>query len=196
MTSPFKLAALGVSAGGLKALDKILPDLPASLPLSIVVVQHRPPDVDNSLEALLNRSCRLPVTAAGDKELMRTGHIYCAPPDYHLLIEEDGTFSLNMDEKVNFARPSIDVLFESAAQAYGPAVIGIILTGANSDGAAGLKLIKEYGGLTVVQDPAGAEMPAMPQAAVRACAVDYILPLSQITALLRRPQWPQTRPKS
>ena len=122
--------------------------------------------------------------------MIRPGHIYFAPAAYHLLIERDMSFSLSADEKVNFARPAIDVLFESAAQAYGPELIGIILTGANADGAAGLQKIKEFGGLAVVQKPDTAEASYMPQAAINAGPVDCILELNEIAELIRRPSCP------
>ena len=186
----FPAVVIGVSAGGLDALQIILPALPADLPRSVIVAQHRLADADTFLVDFFNDCCRMPVSEAEEKELIRPGHIYFAPAAYHLLIERDMSFSLSADEKVNFARPAIDVLFESAAQAYGPELIGIILTGANADGAAGLQKIKEFGGLAVVQKPDTAEACYMPQAAINAGPVDCILELNEIAELIRRPSCP------
>lgn len=176
---------MGVSAGGTAALKELLPCFPASYPLPIAIVQHLHPTQTNFLVMHFNQYCHLPVTEAEEKEPLRPGVIYFAPPNYHLLIESDRTLALSVDEKVNYSRPSIDVLFESAADVYQAGVIGVVLTGANNDGAAGLRAIKAAGGLAVVQDPATAEVPYMPQAALAATSVDYVLPLADIGALLR-----------
>lgn len=133
---------------------------------------------------LLNQVSRIAVKEAEDKESLSSGTAYLAPPGYHLLIEPDRSFSLSVDERVNHARPSIDVLFESAAEVFGGTLIGIILTGANADGARGLKTIKEYGGLAIVQNPEEAENPTMPKAALTATEVDYIVSLEQLTTIL------------
>ncbi len=186
----FPAVVIGVSAGGLDALQIVLPALPDDLPRSVIVAQHRSADADTFLVDYFNDRCRMPVTEAKEKELIRLGHIYFAPADYHLLIERDMSFSLSADEKVNFARPAIDVLFESAAQAYGAGLIGVILTGANADGAAGLQKIKELGGLAVVQKPTTAEAFYMPQAAINAGSVDCILELTEIAELIRKPSCP------
>jgi two-component system chemotaxis response regulator CheB len=151
---------IGTSAGGVEALSVILPALPATF--------------------------RLPVREADDKEPIEAGTVYFAPPDYHLLIEKDGTVALSNDGLVNFSRPSIDVLFESAAEVYGARLLGVILTGANSDGADGLAAVRGAGGFAVVQDPAEAQAAVMTEAALARTAVDYVLPLHEIAALLQR----------
>jgi two-component system chemotaxis response regulator CheB len=175
---------IGVSAGGMKALGTILPHLPADFALGIIVVQHLHPSAEDSLALRLNKSCELAVKQADEKESIAPGVIYIAPPDYHLMVEEDRAFSLSLDEPVNYARPSIDILFETAADAYGSKLVGIVLTGANADGSHGLKRIKESGGVTIVQDPATAEIETMPRAAIAATQVDHILPLEEIGPFL------------
>ena len=177
---------IGVSAGGLKALSTIFSHLPAKFPFSVIVVQHTHPTSDDFLARHLNEVCRLKVKQADEKERIVSGVIYIAPPNYHLLIEEDKTFSLTVDAPVNFARPSIDVLFESAADAYKKNLIGIILTGGNDDGSRGLKSIRESGGLAIVQDPKTAEVEAMPLAALAAASPDYVLSLEKIEDFLKR----------
>ena len=135
---------------------------------------------------MLSNRCELVVKEAEDTETIRPGCVYMAPADYHLLVERDYTLSLSVDEPVNYSRPSIDVLFQSAAEAYGPALLGIVLTGASHDGSRGLVRIKEFGGITVVQDPSTAQASLMPSAAIRASEVDYILGLSDIGPFLRK----------
>jgi two-component system chemotaxis response regulator CheB len=171
---------IGVSAGGLKALGVLLPALPSAFTPSIVVVQHRHAASDDYLVAYLNQRCALPAESVEDKKPMRPGTIYIAPANYHLLIECDKTFALTVDEPVNYARPSIDVLFESAADVFGSGLIGVVLTGANNDGSKGLVHIQNRGGLAIVQDPHDAEIDAMPRAAIASCDVDYIMPLTSI----------------
>ena len=185
MLSGPEAIVIGASAGGFAALGQLLPQLPADLPQAVVVVQHLHPRGGEYLVEYLNSHCLLPVKEAEDKETIVPGVIYVAPAQYHLLIEQDRTFSLSVDDKVNYSRPSIDILFGSAAEAYGPRLIGIILTGANADGALGLAQIKERGGLTVVQEPKTAETPLMPQAAIDQAGPDHILPLAGIADLLR-----------
>lgn len=181
---PYEAIVIGASAGGLQALKTVLSALPPSFPFPIAVVQHIAERSENFMAELLNQASRIAVKEAEDKELLSPRTAYLAPPGYHLLIEPDRSFSLSVDERVNHARPSIDVLFESAAEVFDEALIGIILTGANTDGARGLKIIKEYGGLAIVQNPENAEVPAMPNAALAATAVDYIVDLEQVTPLL------------
>jgi two-component system chemotaxis response regulator CheB len=182
--APIKAVAIGASAGAVQALLQILPLLPASYPLPVLIVVHVPPDRANVLLPLFQRKCQLAVKEAEDKEPVVGGMIYFAPSDYHLLVETDGTLSLSSDESVNHSRPSIDVLFESAADAYGPALAGIILTGANQDGAAGLRAVTDAGGVGVVEDPAGAYAPAMPDAALGASANANAMTLDAIAAFL------------
>lgn len=184
MKKHFEMVVMGVSAGGLAALKVILPALPGSFPIPVVVVQHSHPNADAFLANYLDKKCRLTVKEVEDKENIEPGFIYIAPPNYHLLIEGDKSFSLSVSEPVNYARPSIDVLFETAADIYGPRLIGIILTGANCDGSRGMKKIKERGGLTIVQDPETAEVDSMPRAAIAAIRIDYILRLEEIAPFL------------
>ncbi|MBI1876790.1 MAG: chemotaxis protein CheB [Chloroflexi bacterium] len=182
--SRYQIIVIGGSAGSTAALSELLPLFPASYPLPVVVVQHLHPLQDGYFAERFAHQCALSVKEANDKEPIKAGSIYFAPPNYHLLIEEDKIFSLSIDERVNYTRPSIDVLFESAVDAYAPSLIGVILTGANSDGARGLRLIKERGGLTIVQNPQLAENATMPQAAMEATPVDYILSLRDMGRLL------------
>ena len=180
----FKAVVMGASAGGLDALSILFAKLPEAYSCPIIVVQHVNHENSGGLIEYFKRNFALSLHEAGDKEPVRPGCVYFAPPNYHLLVEPDRTFSLSVDEKVHYSRPSIDVLFESAAHVWGRDLAWIILTGANADGAYGLQVIKENGGLTVVQDPATAEHPVMPQATLDAGEVDYILSLEQIGELL------------
>lgn len=177
---------IGASSGGMKALLKIFSGLPRDFKMPIVVVQHIKATSENYSVEVFGNHCRLPVKEAEEKEKIAGGAIYLAPPDYHLLIEPDKTFSLSVDEKVNFARPSIDVLFESAAFAYKSSLVGILLTGANHDGAAGMLKIKNAGGLTISQDPETAECAVMPEAAIKLGAADLVLSLQEIPDLLKQ----------
>ncbi len=180
----YRAVAVGVSAGGLEALKSILGCLSADFYPALMIVQHLHPQQSDYLVGHLDAICRLPVKEAEEKEVIKRGRVYLAPANYHLLVEADKTFSLSTDEKVNYSRPSIDVLFETAAEAYGAALIGVILTGASRDGAAGLRRIKEAAGLTIVQDPATAEFPAMPQAALEETQADHVLDIGGIGGLL------------
>ena len=180
----YEAVVIGVSYGGLAALSRIFAALPADYPLPVLVVQHLHPRQGEEFFRHLNELCLLTVKAADDKEAIVAGHIYFAPPNYHLLVEKDRTLSLSVDERVNYSRPSIDVLFESAAAVFGSRLVGVVLTGANDDGSAGLRVIKERGGLAVVQDPATAAAEYMPGAAMAAVAVDHVLPLAEIGLFL------------
>jgi two-component system chemotaxis response regulator CheB len=180
----YEAIVIGTSVGGLNALQKILAPLPADFPLPMLVVQHRLPAPDDFLTFSLNESCPLTVKEADEKEPIKPGFVYIAPANYHLLVERDKTLSLSVDAKVCYARPSIDVLFETAAEAYLSGLIGIILTGANNDGTAGLKKIKEKGGLTIAQNPATAESGVMPLSAIRENVVGKILSLAEIALFL------------
>ena len=176
----YELICIGASWGGLHAVGQVLRDIPPEVDQPIVVAQHRYADVlGGALPELLAYRTSRRVVDVDDKTAIERNHVYIAPPDYHLLVER-GSFALSIDERVKYARPSIDVLFESAADAYGPAVVGVILTGANEDGAAGLARIKERGGVAVIQDPEGAERRTMPDAAIAATAADAVLPLQEI----------------
>ena len=176
----YDVICIGASWGGLQAVGRVLNDIPKAVEQPIVLAQHRHPDSDDrALPGLLGHQIDRPVREAEDKLAIERCNVYIAPADYHLLVEH-GSFALSIDDRVHYARPSIDVLFEMAADAYGAGVIGIILTGANEDGANGLARIKEVGGVAVVQDPEEAERRAMPDAAIAATVADAVLPLGEI----------------
>lgn len=179
-----RAVVMGASAGGMVALATLLSCLPEHFSLPIAVVQHLSPNSGNYLVKYLDERCNLLVKEAEEKERLLAGCVYVAPPNYHLLVEDDETFSLTMDERVNFSRPAIDVLFETAAEVYRDGLVGVILTGANKDGSSGLKRIKELGGIALVQDPADAEVVEMPRAAIAATIADYILPLDKMGKIL------------
>jgi two-component system, chemotaxis family, protein-glutamate methylesterase/glutaminase len=191
----FDIVLIGVSAGGFNALPKLLGSLGGSFSLPVVIVQHEAADAGDFFVRYLARGCALTVKQADEKEQIVSGTVYVAPPGYHLLIEEDRTFSLSMDAPVNYARPSIDVMFETAVETYGNRAIGIILTGANSDGAKGLKKLKDAGGLAIVQDPESAETSFMPKAAIAATEPDEIMDLEKIGPYLIAVAGPQTDQK-
>jgi two-component system chemotaxis response regulator CheB len=176
----YKAIVIGGSAGGVEALGTILFTLPDNFGLPVLVVQHLHPSDDGSFARYLARASRLPVVEPCDKERIEPGHVYAAPANYHMLVELDGTISLSVDERVNWSRPSIDVLFDSAARAWREAVIAIILSGANADGTEGMRAVKSAGGLTIAQDPAGAGSPVMPRAAIDAGAVAEVLGMKEI----------------
>ena len=180
----YEAIVIGTSAGGLFALSEIVEALPAGFPLPVIVVQHRSKDERTLLEEVLSPKSKMKIRQADEKESIQNGIIYFAPPDYHLLIERDRTFSLSCDERVNYSRPSIDVLFESAAEVYQNKLIAIILTGANSDGAGGIKTVSKYGGTTIAQDPGSAAYPQMPRAAIETGCVEHILTLEKINDFL------------
>ncbi|AOP34067.1 glutamate methylesterase [Leptospira tipperaryensis] len=179
----YEVIVMGASSGGLNAIKTVLTLLSADFAIPIILVQHVSPRSDGQWIRSLHVT-GLNIKEADEKETIQKGNVYVAPPNYHLLIETDKTFSLTIDTRVNFARPSIDVLFESAADAYREKIVGIIFTGANSDGAIGLKRIKELGGTTIVQDPNFSESRYMPEAAISLMPVDYVLPLEKIAELL------------
>ena len=180
----YDVIVLGCSMGGMAAMEAIFSVLPAEFPVPIVVTQHRYRTSGEALPSFLRRHSRLDVVDATDKQWIHPGNIYLAPADYHLMIDRDGELSLSVDAAVAYSRPSIDVLFESAADAYGAGTVAVVLTGANADGARGAKRIKERGGFVVVQDPKTAESPIMPAAAIAATRVDRILPLDRIGPFL------------
>lgn len=159
---------IGTSAGGMKALRLVLGPLPASFPVPVLIVQHVGEDGGKYLPDALERDCRLRIELAEDKQSPQPGTVYFAPPGYHLLVEHDATLALSVDERVHYARPSIDVLFESAAEVFRKSVVGVKLTGANADGAAGLRRIHQLGGCAIVQTPASAETSTMPEQALHA----------------------------
>lgn len=175
---------IGTSAGGLYALSTLLEALPPDFPLPVIIVQHRSREERTLLEEVLTQKCRIKIRQAEEKEIIQKSTVYFAPPDYHLLIERDHSFSLTYDERVNYSRPSIDVLFESAAYVYKNRLLAILLTGANHDGAAGIKTIKSLGGTTIAQDPQNALYPAMPRSAITTGCVQHILNLDEIKTFL------------
>jgi two-component system chemotaxis response regulator CheB len=180
----YELVAVGASWGGLAAFGKLLASLPGPLDTPFALAQHRAADgPEGALRSLLQVSSPMPVVEAEDKLPILKGHVYVAPADYHLLVER-GAFALSTEERVQFSRPSIDVLFESAADAYGEGVVGIILTGANEDGARGLARIKDAGGVAIVQLPGEAERRAMPDAAIALTVADAVLPIEEIGAFV------------
>jgi len=176
---------IGASAGAIEALSVLLPSIADANCLPIIIVVHIPPDRSSALVELFQPRCRAAVKEVEDKEPILKGTIYFAPPDYHVLVERDRSLSLSVEERVLFSRPSIDVLFESAADAYGSAVVGVILTGASSDGANGLRSILDSGGAALVQDPSEAAAYAMPRAAIELCPEAKVLPLLGITEELQ-----------
>jgi len=179
----YSVVGVGTSWGGLAALSKLLRDLPADFGLPVVVVQHRGKDSDRLLAELLQDTTDLKVCEVEDKEPLTPGMVHIAPANYHVLVD-DGYLSLTLDEPVRFSRPSIDVMFASAADTYGPRAIGVVLTGANEDGARGLADIVKRGGLALVQNPRTAEIPIMPQAAVKAVPNAEILELDALAPRL------------
>lgn len=181
---PLQAVVIGASAGGVEALLTLFGTLPAGYGLPLVAVLHLPEERDSLLPELFSRRLALRVKEAQDKEPLQPGTLYFAAPGYHLCIEVDRCFSYSREAPVHYSRPSIDYLFESAADVYGPQLLGILLTGANQDGAIGLATIKRRGGLTVVQEPQEAQVATMPEAALALHRPDFILPLRGILALL------------
>ena len=180
----YDLVCIGASWGGLTAIGQVLADLPEDFDLPIAVAQHRHRDSQaETLAELLQAKIDRPVLDVDDKMPIASRHVYIAPPNYHLLVER-GSFALSVDEHIQYARPSIDVLFETAAHAYGAGVIGIVLTGANADGALGLARIKDAGGVALIQDPRGAARRTMPDAAIAATVADAVLPVEEIASFL------------
>lgn len=177
----YEAVVVGVSAGGMDALPRVLKPLPKDFPLPIIIVQHTHPSGDDGFFVrYLNDRCKLEVIEATDNLPIKDGKVYLAPADHHLLIEKDRLLALSSDAKVNHSRPSIDVLFKSAADVYNSGLIGIVLTGATADGAKGMKKIDDCGGITMAQNPETAKAPAMPKAAIEACRIDYVLRLEDI----------------
>lgn len=181
-----RLIIIGGSSGSLEALLQMLPLLKTPFPLPVVLVLHRGTLADNSLTELLASRTTLQVKEADDKDLLEPGCIYIAPPDYHVLLEQDGSLSLDVSEKINFSRPSIDVSFISAAEVYGDGLIAVLLSGANADGALGMLMVAQRGGFVLVQDPATAAVAYMPEKAIQQSPVDRVLEPIAIAALLNK----------
>jgi len=176
---------VGSSWGGMRALATLLGGLPHDLDAAVVLAQHRGVTSTGALATALQSHSALPVAEVEDKDPIEPGRVYLAPADYHVLVER-GWCSLSVSERVQYSRPSVDVLFESAADSYGGVVAAVVLTGTNADGAEGLLRVRKAGGVTIVQDPADAEQAAMPAAAIATGAADKVLPLSDIAPLLVR----------
>lgn len=179
-----KAIVIGASAGGIAALLRLLKPLPVSFRLPVIVVLHVPKERDSKLADVFQHHLKMTVHQAQDKEWIKAGIVYFAGSGYHLSVEKNFSFSLSCEDPESYARPSIDIMMQSAADAYGDTLAGILLTGANHDGAAGLASIKTLGGLSIVQDPAEAETAIMPQAAINFCQPDLILTLDEIQRLL------------
>lgn len=185
MSAP-RAIVIGASAGGVQALRELLPRVYPGFPAPVLVVLHVPPDRPSLLTHIFGQLCRVPVREAEDKAPLEPGTIVFAPPDYHLMVERGPSIALSVDPPVSWSRPAIDVLFETAAAAFGADLLGIVLTGASHDGAAGLAAIAGAGGVTIVQDPDEAESPVMPRAAIGAVPGARVLPLSGIARLLEQ----------
>ena len=180
-----KIAIIGGSAGSLQALLQILPFLENPISFAIVIVVHRKSSDEQTLEDLIDLKSKIKVKLVEDKVKLQTGFVYIAPSNYHLLFEKEETLSLDTSEKINYSRPSIDVSFESAAEVYGSNLIGILLSGSNSDGTVGMKAIQAAGGITVVQNPLSAEMPFMPNNAILHTKPDYVLSTEEILDFIK-----------
>lgn len=182
----YEAVVIGASAGGFNALSFLLEQIPQKYCLPVIVVQHRAPDAGNLLEELLQQKCSITIKQADEKEPIEPGTVYVAPANYHLLVEADRTFSLSAESRIRHSRPSIDVLFESAALAYREGLIGIILTGANDDGASGVARIADCGGITIAQNPEEAQFPFMVQASIDTNRINHIWSLGTIQNFLKR----------
>ncbi len=181
--NPLRVIVVGASMGGLNALETILSGLTAEFPLPIAIVQHRSKSPRDMLAVLLQDHTSLTVREAEDKDPLKPAHVYLAPADYHLLLEP-GQCTLSLEPPVNYARPSIDVLFESAAESYGEGVMAVVLTGNSADGARGAARVKAMGGIVLVQDPHHSESSKMPMAAIASSKIDYILKLEEIASIM------------
>ncbi|MBC7425583.1 MAG: chemotaxis protein CheB [Bacteroidia bacterium] len=182
----YSLVIMGGSAGSLEVILKTVSALKTTIGFSLVIVLHRKKTSDTLLSGLLSTKTNLPVREIEDKEILEPGTIYIAPPDYHLLFEDDGTMSLDYSEKVNYSRPGIDVSFESASEVYKEKLITVLLSGSNSDGADGFKIVKRGGGTTIAQEPATASFPFMPQQAIDYSSPDFILTPDELVEYLNR----------
>jgi two-component system chemotaxis response regulator CheB len=180
LSNRIRAVVIGGSTGSIDVLLRLLPALKAPLSFALIIVVHRGNTADSALADLLSIKTNIPLKEVDDKDVVEQGSIYLAPADYHLLIEHDGTFSLDDSEKVNYSRPSIDVTFESASDVYGRTLVGIILSGANADGTAGLNVIKKGGGVLIAQKPQTAQIGFMPQQAILHADIDLILDIDEL----------------
>lgn len=186
INNPIELVVIGGSAGSLDVILKLVPALQPPGRVAILIVVHRKPSNDDVLVDLLRSKTSWAVKEAEEKEPVLRGTIYVAPADYHLLLEKDKTFSLDVSEKVHYSRPSIDITFEAAAEAYGNSLVAVLLSGANADGTDGMKAVKEMGGYCVVQEPDSAEVAYMPQQAIDRVDIDRILPAGELASFINR----------
>lgn len=180
VSNRYQVVLIGGSTGSIDALLELLPGLRTALPFALIIVIHRKNTADSTLANLLSLKTRLSVREVEDKDVLQPGIIYLAPADYHLLVEQDGSLSLDDSEKVNFSRPSIDVTFGSAAEVFGPRLVGILLSGANADGTEGLSALKAAGGTAIVQQPETAHVAFMPQHAIEHVRVDHVMNMAQL----------------
>jgi two-component system chemotaxis response regulator CheB len=180
-----RLLAIGGSAGSLQVILSLLPAIGEGFPMPVLVVLHRNSVFESSLEDLFASRTNMPIKEVEEKEILYKGVVYICPADYHVLLEQDHSFSLDYSERVHFSRPSIDVTFRSAADVYGPGLICLLLSGGNADGVEGMQYARERGGVTIVQDPATAEVPYMPQQAVTRMKPDFIIAADHIPAFVR-----------
>jgi two-component system, chemotaxis family, protein-glutamate methylesterase/glutaminase len=183
----YEAVIIGGSSGSMEITIALLKALRPSYPLPVIIILHRLKNSESTLDSILKMSSQYKnLKEADEKEKIRPGFAYIAPANYHLLIEDDRTFTLDDSELVNYSRPSIDVSFQSASAIYKEKLIGILLTGANADGAEGMRSIKERGGLTIVQDPTAAQFATMPQSAINATSIDHILNINEIAPTLKK----------
>jgi two-component system, chemotaxis family, protein-glutamate methylesterase/glutaminase len=197
MTAAYEIVVVGTSAGGLAALRELVGALPADLRMPVVLVQHRHRHSDHVLAGILQDQTTLRVCEVEDKAPIEPGAVFIAPPDYHLLVEP-GMFALSVEEPIRYSRPSIDLTFSSAADVFGAKTIGVVLTGANADGAEGLRRIAARGGLAIVQEPVTAESPEMPTAALKAVPMARVMTVGSIGVLvgeLSRGKLPDRAPR-
>ena len=185
MNNPIELIVMGASAGGLNTLTHIFQNLDDSFPVPVLVTKHVGNQGEQGMKAFISRYSQMPVQLAMDKQPIETGRVYLAPADYHMQIEKKGIISLSSDERVCHVRPAIDVLFESAATAYGSSLLAVLLSGANRDGVAGIRMVRQKGGVTVAQDPETAEVAIMPEAAIQSGCVDYVVGLNKLPEFFR-----------
>ncbi|WP_257255102.1 MULTISPECIES: chemotaxis protein CheB [unclassified Endozoicomonas] len=176
---------IGASAGGLSALESLLLELGSCFSYPVIITKHLASGDEEGLSKFLGKTSPLPVSIAYDKQKMVDNHVYLAPGGYHLQVEDRETLSLSIDAPVCHSRPSVDVLFQSAADVFGTQVVGVLLTGANKDGAEGVRAVKQAGGLTIVQNPETAEVPTMPKSAIATGCVDHVLDLSDMAVCLK-----------
>jgi len=184
MTTKYEAIVIGGSSGSIDFLLKLLPTLQAPLSLVIILVLHRKNSIESTLAELFSSKTPIPVKEVEDKDVAEPGTIYVAPADYHLLIEKNHEFSLDISEKVNFSRPSLDVTFESAAEVYGNTLVGVILSGANADGSNGLKAVKQRGGLIVAQKPETAQVAYMPEQAILNNTIDFVFNVNELATFI------------